>query len=85
MLENSGPTITIDNLSAGVHPIVRQDGMTSTARSFRPDDWRVLLETASVRPGAWIFGSLPFGLCVEQIPQRSAAPDQIARLPQETT
>jgi 2-polyprenyl-3-methyl-5-hydroxy-6-metoxy-1,4-benzoquinol methylase len=62
---------------AGLHPIVRQDGRTSVARSFRTEDWSVLLREASVRPGARIFRSFPFRLCVEQIFQRGAAPDQM--------
>lgn len=50
-----------------VHPVVRQDGTLSIARSFRPDEWRVLLNDAGIPSEAvklrWY---LPFRLCVER-------------------
>lgn len=48
------------------HPIVRADGRTSIARSFRPADWRVLLDNAGVR-GATLQRRFPFRLCVERL------------------
>lgn len=48
---------------AGLHRIVRMDGQTSIARSFRPDDWHELLAEAGVR-GARIERKFPFRLCV---------------------
>ena len=48
------------------HPIVRHDGRLSIARSYRPDEWPLLLREAQVK-GARIFRSFPFRLCVEQI------------------
>jgi 2-polyprenyl-3-methyl-5-hydroxy-6-metoxy-1,4-benzoquinol methylase len=50
----------------GWHPIVRHDGRLSIARSYRPDEWPLLLREAQVK-GARIFRSFPFRLCVEQI------------------
>ena len=50
----------------GWHPIVRSDGHTSIARSFRPAEWRALLEEAGVRD-ATVRRWLPFRLCVERL------------------
>ncbi len=47
----------------GWHTIVRQDGQTSIARSFRPDEWRALLAEAGVAR-AQIARHFPFRLCV---------------------
>ncbi|MGB3165554.1 MAG: methyltransferase domain-containing protein, partial [Alteraurantiacibacter sp.] len=33
---------------AGWHPIVRQDGRTSIARSYRPDEWPPILDEAGI-------------------------------------
>ncbi len=51
---------------AGWHRIVRLDGHTSIARSFRPGDWEVLLRHAGIR-GARVFRQFPFRLCVERL------------------
>lgn len=48
------------------HPIVRQDGRTSIARSYRPAEWRPLLAEAGVR-GARVFRAFPFRLCLEKL------------------
>jgi 2-polyprenyl-3-methyl-5-hydroxy-6-metoxy-1,4-benzoquinol methylase len=50
-----------------VHPIVRQDGQLSIARSFRPGDWRSILAQAGVAEGARIRRYFPFRLCVERL------------------
>ena len=50
----------------GWHPIVRQDGQTSIARSFRSEDWSALLAEARI-DGARIHREFPFRLCVSQI------------------
>jgi 2-polyprenyl-3-methyl-5-hydroxy-6-metoxy-1,4-benzoquinol methylase len=50
----------------GVHRIVREDGRLSIARSFRPADWRRILEQAGVE-GARIVRRFPFRLCVERL------------------
>lgn len=47
------------------HPIVRQDGTLSIARSYRPDEWGPLLDEATVT-GARVFRTFPFRLCVER-------------------
>lgn len=47
----------------GWHPIVRQDGQTSIARSFRYSDWSKLLAAARIA-GAEITRYFPFRLCV---------------------
>lgn len=52
--------------AAGWHPIVRQDGRTSIARSFRADEWRQLLDEAQVS-GAQIKPRFPFRLCVGKV------------------
>jgi 2-polyprenyl-3-methyl-5-hydroxy-6-metoxy-1,4-benzoquinol methylase len=50
-----------------VHPIVREDGRLSIARSFRPDDWRKILADAGAAPGVRIRRYFPFRLCVERL------------------
>jgi SAM-dependent methyltransferase len=50
----------------GWHPMVRQDGQVSIARSYRPGEWPPILEEAGVS-GAHVFRRFPFRLCVEQI------------------
>ncbi|MXO92814.1 methyltransferase domain-containing protein [Erythrobacter arachoides] len=47
------------------HPIVRADGRTSIARSYRPAEWPALLAEAGVT-GARIERHFPFRLCVSQ-------------------
>jgi 2-polyprenyl-3-methyl-5-hydroxy-6-metoxy-1,4-benzoquinol methylase len=49
----------------GWHPIVRTDGHTSIARSFRPADWHALLAEAGIRD-ARVRRRFPFRLCVER-------------------
>lgn len=48
------------------HPIVRHDGQLSIARSYRPQEWKPLLEEAGIKR-ARVFRAFPFRLCVEQI------------------
>ncbi|WP_338244297.1 methyltransferase domain-containing protein [Aurantiacibacter hainanensis] len=48
---------------AGLHRIVRMDGQTSIARSFRPEDWQEMLAEAGVQ-GAKVERKFPFRLCV---------------------
>ncbi|NBR30554.1 MAG: methyltransferase domain-containing protein [Sphingomonadaceae bacterium] len=48
------------------HPIVRQDGQLSIARSFRPAEWRSILDEVGLS-GARVRRVFPFRLCVEQI------------------
>ncbi|MFM8500053.1 MAG: methyltransferase domain-containing protein [Chakrabartia sp.] len=48
------------------HPIVRQDGQLSIARSFRPAEWRSILDEVGLS-GASVRRVFPFRLCVEQI------------------
>ncbi len=52
----------------GVHRIVREDGTLSIARSFRPEEWRQILEEAGISPD-WvtIARRFPFRLCVERM------------------
>jgi ubiquinone/menaquinone biosynthesis C-methylase UbiE len=50
----------------GWHPIVRMDGQTSIARSFRPHEWSEMLAEAGVT-GACVERFFPFRLCVRQI------------------
>jgi 2-polyprenyl-3-methyl-5-hydroxy-6-metoxy-1,4-benzoquinol methylase len=50
----------------GWHRIVRLDGHTSIARSFRPADWRALLDAAGIG-GAAVRRYFPFRLCVERL------------------
>lgn len=52
--------------AAGWHPIVRADGRTSIARSFRAEEWRHLLQEAKVS-GARIERRFPFRLCVGKV------------------
>lgn len=52
----------------GWHPMVRADGQLSIARSFRPEEWRNLLEEAGIAPGAArIVRRFPYRLCVERL------------------
>jgi 2-polyprenyl-3-methyl-5-hydroxy-6-metoxy-1,4-benzoquinol methylase len=51
---------------AGWHRIVRLDGHTSIARSFRPAEWQPLLDNAGIR-NARVFRAFPFRLCVERL------------------
>ncbi|APE28417.1 methyltransferase domain-containing protein [Aurantiacibacter gangjinensis] len=48
------------------HPIVRADGHTSIARSYRPAEWDALLAEAEVT-GASVQRYFPFRLCVEKL------------------
>jgi 2-polyprenyl-3-methyl-5-hydroxy-6-metoxy-1,4-benzoquinol methylase len=48
------------------HPIVRQDGRTSIARSYRPGEWPPILAEAGIG-GARVRSWFPFRLCVEKI------------------
>lgn len=50
----------------GWHRIVRLDGHTSIARSFRIDEWRALLDAAGI-PDATVRRRFPFRLCVERL------------------
>ena len=50
----------------GWHRIVRLDGHTSIARSFRPAEWRALLDEAGL-PEAAVRRVFPFRLCVERL------------------
>ena len=50
----------------GWHPIVRTDGHTSIARSFRAAEWHDLLDQAGV-PAASVRRWFPFRLCVERL------------------
>jgi SAM-dependent methyltransferase len=51
----------------GVHPIVRQDGQLSIARSFRRGDWQAILADAGVGEGVKVRRYFPFRLCVERL------------------
>jgi len=51
---------------AGWHRIVRMDGQTSIARSFRPAEWQPLLAESGIS-GARVERKFPFRLCVSQI------------------
>jgi 2-polyprenyl-3-methyl-5-hydroxy-6-metoxy-1,4-benzoquinol methylase len=52
----------------GVHRIVREDGMLSIARSFRPGEWPPILANAGIALAATrIVRRFPFRLCVERI------------------
>jgi hypothetical protein len=52
----------------GVHRIVREDGQLSIARSFRPDDWRAILDAAGVPiDQVHIIRRIAFRLCVERV------------------
>ncbi|WP_228244364.1 methyltransferase domain-containing protein [Porphyrobacter sp. GA68] len=48
------------------HPIVRRDGRTSIARSYRPAEWPAILAEAEVG-GARVFRAFPFRLGVEKL------------------
>jgi 2-polyprenyl-3-methyl-5-hydroxy-6-metoxy-1,4-benzoquinol methylase len=48
------------------HPIVRADGHTSIARSFRPAEWHERLDRAGIAE-AKVRRWLPFRLCVERL------------------
>jgi 2-polyprenyl-3-methyl-5-hydroxy-6-metoxy-1,4-benzoquinol methylase len=48
------------------HPIVRADGHTSIARSYRPAEWHALLDRAGIRD-ATVRRRFPFRLCVERL------------------
>ena len=48
------------------HPIVRSDGRTSIARSYRPEEWRAILAEAGVEH-AEVERFFPFRLCVSRI------------------
>jgi 2-polyprenyl-3-methyl-5-hydroxy-6-metoxy-1,4-benzoquinol methylase len=50
----------------GWHRVVRLDGMTSIARSYRPAEWPPILAEAGVE-GARVRRRFPFRLCVERI------------------
>ena len=50
----------------GWHPIVRQDGQMSIARSYRPDEWPGILAEAGIE-GATVRRKFPFRLCVEKV------------------
>lgn len=50
----------------GWHRVVRLDGMTSIARSYRPSEWPPILAEAGVE-GARVRRRFPFRLCVEKI------------------
>jgi len=47
------------------HPIVRRDGTISIARSFRPAEWRALLDRAAIT--ATVHRHVPFRLCVSRL------------------
>jgi 2-polyprenyl-3-methyl-5-hydroxy-6-metoxy-1,4-benzoquinol methylase len=51
---------------AGWHRIVRLDGHTSIARSFRPAEWHALLAKAGIG-NARVFRAFPVRLCVERL------------------
>ncbi len=52
----------------GAHRIVREDGRLSIARSFRPGDWRRILDQAGIpSSAARIVRRFPFRLCVERL------------------
>ena len=51
---------------AGWHEIVRQDGRTSIARSYRAEDWDALLAEAGITK-ARVERHFPFRLCVERV------------------
>lgn len=49
----------------GWHPIVREDGTLSIARSYRPQEWLPILNSAGITE-ARVFRAFPFRLCVER-------------------
>ena len=50
----------------GWHRIVREDGQLSIAKSFRPREWRAILDKAGV-DAAKVVRRFPFRLCVERL------------------
>jgi len=50
----------------GWHPIVRADGQTSIARSYRPAEWPPILAEAAI-VGAKVQRVFPFRLCVSKL------------------
>lgn len=51
-----------------VHRIVREDGQLSIARSFRPQEWRDLVQQAGIAPDqVRIVRRFAFRLCVERV------------------
>jgi 2-polyprenyl-3-methyl-5-hydroxy-6-metoxy-1,4-benzoquinol methylase len=51
-----------------VHKMVLEDGQLSIARSFRPAEWRDILNEAAIPPGAArIARYFPYRLCVERL------------------
>lgn len=48
------------------HPIVRSDGRTSIARSYRPGEWPAILAEAGVTDAA-VRRAFPFRLCVQRL------------------
>lgn len=48
------------------HPFVRHDGPLSIARAFRREDWRLLLDAASLAGTARLRWRFPFRFCVER-------------------
>jgi 2-polyprenyl-3-methyl-5-hydroxy-6-metoxy-1,4-benzoquinol methylase len=50
----------------GWHPIVRADGQTSIARSFRSAEWHAMLAEAGIREAS-VRRWFPFRLCVERL------------------
>lgn len=50
----------------GWHEIVRKDGQTSIARSYRPDEWPSILAEAGVAQ-AQVHREFPFRLCVSRV------------------
>lgn len=50
----------------GVHPIVRSDGQISVGRSFRPEEWRTMLQDAAIGE-AEIQRWFPYRLCVARL------------------
>ena len=50
----------------GWHPIVRQDGQTSIARAFRPNEWEVMLTKTAISR-ARVQRHFPFRLCVSRL------------------
>jgi len=58
-----------------VHRIVREDGQLSIARSFRPGEWRELVEQAGMSAGdVRIVRRFPFRLCVERVRDAPLSP-----------
>lgn len=52
----------------GTHPIVREDGQLSIARSFRAPEWAAILAAAEIPGGAaHVHRVFPFRLCVTRL------------------